>query len=215
MPSHPPLPILLACVFSFSVALSSAGEQVSSPHSHDGVPEKFPEHPALGDTAPDFSLKDTEGKPLALGEYLGRGYVILVFGSASSSNFRKSAPELDRLAREWERMEVRVLVIYTREAHPAVLRTNAPKTYRDRALLARQTRKDLKVNLRFLVDQWDDQVHKSYGAMPDGAFLLDPKGIIVARQVQARASSLDHDLRRLLNVPDPAPEMPDRSDTQK
>src|SRR5262245_50757225 len=208
MPSHALLPTLLASAFLLSVTLLASGVEDSKSHSHDGVPESFPEHPAAGDVAPDFSLKDTEGKPLALGEYLGRGYVILAFGSASSSNFRKSAPDLDRLAREWERMEVKVLVIYTREAHPAVLRSSAPKTYRDRALLARQTRKDLKVNLRFLVDQWDDGVHKSYGAMPDGAFLLDSKGVIIARQVQARAASLDHELRRLLKVPDPPPEMP-------
>jgi len=208
MPSHPLLPTLLGCAFLLSATLPAVGVEDTKSHSHDGVPERFPEHPAAGDVAPDFSLKDTEGKPLALGEYLGRGYVILAFGSASSSNFRKSAPDLDRLAREWERMEVKVLVIYTREAHPAVLRSSAPKTYRDRALLARQTRKDLKVNLRFLVDQWDDGVHKSYGAMPDGAFLLDSKGVIIARQVQARAASLDHELRRLLKVPDPPPELP-------
>ncbi|MCI0568749.1 MAG: peroxiredoxin family protein [Acidobacteria bacterium] len=209
MPSHPPLLTFLSCAFLLSVTLLGAGEEGSHPHGHDGVPEKFPTHPAAGDPAPEFSLKDTDGKPLALGEYLGRGYLILAFGSASSSNFRKSAPDLDRLSREWERMEVKVLVIYTREAHPAVLRSTAPKSYRDRELLARQTRKDLKVNLRFLVDQWDDGVHKSYGAMPDGAFLLDPKGVIVSRQVQVRASSLDRELRRLLKVPDPAPERPD------
>ena len=205
MPSHPPLPTVLGCAFLLSITLMSAGEEGLQPHSHDGVPEKFPEHPAPGDTAPAFSLKDTEGKALDLGEYLGRGYVIVVFGSASSSNFKKLAPDLDRLAREWERMEVRVLVIYTREAHPAALRSPAPKNYRDRETLARQTRKDLKVNLRFLVDQWDNEVHKSYGAMPDGAFLLDSKGVIVARQVQAKATSLDHELRRLLKVADPAP----------
>ncbi len=211
MTFHPPLPSLLGCALLLSVTLLAAGEEDSHSHRHDGVPERFPEHPAAGDAAPEFSLKDTEGKPLALGEYLGRGYVILAFGSASSSNFRKSAPDLDRLARDWERMEVKVLVIYTREAHPAVLRSTAPKTYRDRELLARQTRKDLKVNLRFLVDQWDDGVHKSYGAMPDGAFLLDSKGVIVVRQVQAKATSLDRELRRLLEVHDPPPEVTNRN----
>jgi len=210
MPSCPPLSTLLGCTFLLSITLMSAGEG-SRPHNHDGVPEKFPEHPTAGDTAPEFSLKDTEGRALDLGEYLGRGYVIVVFGSASSSNFKKNAPDLDRLAREWERMEVRVLVVYTREAHPAALRSPAPKNYKDREALARQTRKDLKVNLRFLVDQWDDGVHKSYGAMPDGAFLLDSKGVIVARQVQAKATTLDRELRRLLKVPDPPPEPPSPS----
>jgi peroxiredoxin len=174
------------------------------PHSHShGVAEKLPEHPAVGETSPDFSLKDTEGKPVALGEYLGRGYLILAFGSASSSEFRKCVPELDRLAREWERMEVKVLVVYTREAHPAALRGKAPGSYADRVRLAREARKSLKAQLRFLVDGWDDEVHKAYGAMPDAAFLLDRKGVIAARQVNANPAGLDRELRRLLNVSDP------------
>jgi len=194
------LALLLCCVLSLDPR-ASLGED--SRHWHDGVPEKFPEHPTVGDVAPDFSLIDTEGKPVDLGEYLGRGYLVLAFGSASSAHFRETAPELDNLAKDWERMEVRVLVVYTREAHPATLRGAPPKSYKDRALLARQTRKNLKVSLRFLVDGWDDAVHKAYGAMPDGAFLLDPKGVIVTRQVQARVVTLDHELHRVLKVIDP------------
>jgi len=186
-------------------ALASEG---SHAHSHDGVPEKFPEHPAVGEVAPAFTLKDTEGSEIALGEFLGRGYVVLAFGSASSSYFRKSAPELDHLARDWERLEVRVVIIYTREAHPAALRTPVPKSYAERASLARATQKDLRVGLQFLVDGWDDHVHKSYGAMPDGAFLLDSHGTIVAREVQAKASALDQELRRQLKVADPPPSAP-------
>ena len=210
MPSRLTCITLLATAFLLISSRPFAGEDLHA-HGHDGVPEKFPEHPAVGEPAPDFTLRDTEGVSLALGEYLGRGYVVLAFGSASSSNFKRSAADLDRLAREWERMEVRVLVVYTREAHPAALRAPAPKNYPDRVVLARSTRKDLKVGLRFLVDGWDDGVHKSYGAMPDGAFLLDPKGTIVARQVQARPAALDHELRRLLKVPDPPAKDPARS----
>jgi AhpC/TSA family protein len=198
-------------VLAFAAALLLSGRGVpaaaDSPdaHRHDGVAEKFPDHPAVGEISPDFALKDTEGKPVALGEYLGRGYLILAFGSASSSAFRRSVPELDRLARDWERMEVKVLIVYTREAHPASLRGKAPGSYADRVRLARESRKSLKTELRFLVDGWDDQVHRAYGAMPDAAFLLDRKGVIVARQVKASAVALDRELRRLLEVPDPPP----------
>lgn len=178
-------------------------EETGRSHSHDGVPDRYPEHPTAGDVAPDFSLSDTEGKPADLGEYLGRGYLVLAFGSASSAHFRETAPGLDALAKDWEKMEVRVLVVYTREAHPATLRGASPKTYKDRTSLARQTRKNLKVGLRFLVDGWDDAVHKAYGSMPDGAFLVDPKGVIVVRQVQSRVSTLDRELRRALKVSDP------------
>ncbi|HEU5182528.1 MAG TPA: redoxin domain-containing protein [Candidatus Polarisedimenticolia bacterium] len=174
------------------------------PHVHTGVPDKIPEHPDVGEDAPPFSLKDTAGKRLDLGEVLGRGYVVVAFGSASSSNFRKSAPEWDRLAREWEKLEVRVLVVYTREAHPATLRGRAPKSYRERELLAGELKRELRLGLRVLVDQWDDAVHRAYGAIPDGAFLLDPKGKILLRQVVARPAGIEQELRRLLKIPEPA-----------
>jgi hypothetical protein len=201
------LPLAFATLALYGLLLAGKGIVAEEPpHSHShGVAEKLPEHPAVGETSPDFALKDTEGKPVALGEYLGRGYLILAFGSASSSAFRKSVPELDRIAREWERMEVKVLVVYTREAHPAALRGKAPGSYADRVRLAREARKSLKTQLRFLVDGWDDQVHKAYGAMPDAAFLLDRKGMIAARQVKANPVGLDRELRRLLEVPDPPP----------
>jgi hypothetical protein len=99
-------------------------------------------------------------------------------------------------------MEVKVLAVYTREAHPAALHEPAPKSYQERVALARDLKKDLHLGLVLLVDDWTDPVHKAYGAMPDGAFLLDSKGNIVARQVQAKASALDHELRRLLKVPE-------------
>ena len=197
---------LLACFWLIgagSLEAQSGGSHVD-PHVHTGVPESLPEHPAVGELAPDFSLKDTSGKRLDLGEVLGRGYVVVAFGSASSSNFRKSAPDLDRLAREWEKLEVRVVVVYTREAHPATLRGRAPKSYRERELLAGQTKKDLKLGLRILVDQWDDAVHRSYGAIPDAAFLLDPHGRILLRQVVSRPAGIEQELRRLLKIPEPA-----------
>jgi len=169
---------------------------------HEGVPEKFPERPVVGEEAPDFRLRDVEGRWRDLGEFLGRGYLVLFFGSASSANFRRSAPEMGRLATEWERLEVKVILVYTREAHPATLR-EAPRNFGERAALARQVRKDLGLGIPVLVDEWDDAVHRSYGAMPDAAFLLDPRGKILMRQARAGAASLEKELRRLLEVPEP------------
>jgi AhpC/TSA family protein len=172
-------------------------------HRHAGVPGRFPEHPAVGDLAPDFSLRDLAGRWTGLGEFLGRGYVVLFFGSASSTLFRKGAPEMDRLARDWERLEVKVILVYTREAHPATLLKRAPKNYRERAALARQAREELKLGVPVLVDEWDDAVHKAYGEMPDAAFLLDSRGTILFRQAQAGPASLEKELMRLLKMQEP------------
>ena len=197
-------PVILALALA---APAGAGRPPASggqhSHSHEGVPENLPEHPAVGETAPEFTLKDLNGRPLSLGEFLGRGYVIVLFGSASSSDFRKRAPEVDRLASRWERLEVKVLVVYTREAHPAALRKKAPRNFRERLALARQTRKDLKLGVPFVVDEWDDPVLGAYGRMPAAAFLLDSRGTIAVRQVRANPSVLEKALCRLLKLPEP------------
>jgi len=188
-------------------ALSSASPGLSERPSpeHEGVPEKFPGHTAVvGEEAPDFRLRDVEGRWRDLGEFLGRGYLVVFFGSASSANFRRSAPEMDRLAAKWERLEVQVVLVYTREAHPATLR-EAPRNFGERSALARRTRKDIGLGIPVLVDEWNDAVHRSYGAMPDAAFLLDPRGKILVRQARTGPASLEKELRRLLEVPGPPP----------
>jgi len=169
---------------------------------HEGVPEKFPEHPTVGEEAPAFRLRDADGRWTDLGGFLGRGYLILFFGSASSGNFRRNAPEMARLAKRWERLEVKVVFVYTREAHPATL-PEPPRSFSDRAALARQVRKDLGPGIPVLVDEWDDSVHRLYGAMPDAAFLLDSGGTILFRQAGTGAGSLEKELARLLEVPEP------------
>jgi len=189
-----------AAPFAFSDGPPRSSEQQSP--GHEGVPEKFPERPALGEEAPGFRLRDAGGRWRELGEFLGRGYLILFFGSASSANFRRNAPEMGRLAKRWERLEVKVVFVYTREAHPATLR-EPPRSFGERAALARQAGKDLGPVIPILVDEWDDAVHKSYGAMPDAAFLLDPRGTILVRQVRTGAASLERELTRLLEVPEP------------
>jgi len=191
-----------AALPAFSGRPPGSSEQQSL--GHEGVPEKFSGRPAVGEEAPDFRLRDVEGRWRDLGEFLGRGYLVLFFGSASSANFRRSAPEMDRLASKWERLEVQVVLVYTREAHPATLR-EAPLNFGERAALARQARKDLGLGIPVLVDEWDDVVHRSYGAMPDAAFLLDSRGKILVRQARTGAASLEKELRRLLEVPDGPP----------
>jgi len=186
----------------FAFSGDSRTPSVEQSLGHEGVPEKFPEHPTVGEEAPAFRLRDADGRWTDLGEFLGRGYLILFFGSASSGNFRRNAPEMARLAKRWERLEVKVVFVYTREAHPATL-PEPPRSFSDRAALARQVRKDLGPGIPVLVDEWDDSVHRLYGAMPDAAFLLDSGGTILFRQARTGAGSLEKELTRLLQVPEP------------
>jgi AhpC/TSA family protein len=180
--------------------LAFANGPVPHSHQHEGVAEKFPEHPAVGEDAPDFRLRDLGGRWIGLGEYLGRGYLVLLFCSVSSPSFRKTVLQMDRLAKNWERLEVKVVAVYTREAHPAALRKKAPRSYRERAALARRAWADLKLKIPVLIDEWEDPVHRAYGAMPGSAFLLDSHGKIVSRHLQASAYSMEKELQRQLRV---------------
>ena len=201
-PSITVFPSLLAAVVGFTAPAPLRAQDVHS-HTRPGVVQTLPEHPAVGESAPDFRLNDPDGRSWALGEFLQRGYLVLEFGSATSIEFRKRAPAIERLAKDWERMEVKVLVVYTREAHPGKLRKKAPQNYGERAALARSTRKELRIGVPLLVDDWEDSACRAYGEMPNAAFLLDRQGILVARQAWTNVPVLEKELRRLLKVESP------------
>lgn len=190
----------IAGLWTGSLGLMVSAQTDPSPHRHHGVPNQLPEHPAVGEKAPEFSLADLQGRRVALGEFLGRGYLVLLFGSATSEDFRREIEEIESRRGTWSRWEVQILGIYTREAHPGRLRGAAPQDYPERVALARKTRDELSIDFPLLIDGWEDTVHKAYGAMPHAAFLLDSDGTIVSRQARVNTLDLDRQLRRLLRV---------------
>src|SRR5262249_47323477 len=75
--------------------------------------------PALGERAPDFTLKTHDGTgELALSKLLGPKPVVLVFGNITCGPFRSQAGNVEKLYRRYKDRATFVMV-YVREAHPS------------------------------------------------------------------------------------------------
>jgi len=74
----------------------------------------------LGTSAPDFSLPDYEGKMVSLNDFCGRKGLLVVFMCNHCPYVKHVAPELSKLADEYQQREVGVVGISSNDivAHP-------------------------------------------------------------------------------------------------
>jgi thiol-disulfide isomerase/thioredoxin len=151
------------------------------------VDERF----APGTPAPAFTLKNLDGKPVALTKFRGKPTVLL-FGSFTSPTFRDKADAFERLRKEY-RSKANFVVIYTREAYPnnewdvqrninEQIRVGQHTTYEERIRMAKLTADGMKIEADVLVDDIDDGVARAYDAMPNGCVVIDAQGKIVRKQ---------------------------------
>ena len=74
----------------------------------------------LGNTAPDFSLPDYDGKTVSLGDFRGRKALLVVFMCNHCPFVKHVAPELAKLTDEYQRLGVGVVGISSNDIanHP-------------------------------------------------------------------------------------------------
>jgi hypothetical protein len=134
---------------------------------------RHPEGPHLGETAPDFALRDTEGKEWRLTELQGRP-VVLIIGSGTCPMTQGNLPGLQELHHEYgERCTW--LMLYVREAHPGE-KMSAHKDYEQKRAQAAHFRNETDTRWPILVDDLDGSAHKAYGLLPNSTFLIDADG---------------------------------------
>ena len=75
----------------------------------------------VGQEAPDFSLKDTEGKTVKLKDFRGDKIVVLDFWASWCGPCRRAIPELNRIQKDYAEKGVQVLGINIREKPAAVV----------------------------------------------------------------------------------------------
>ena len=137
--------------------------------------------PQPGEPAPGFSLRDLEGRTVALDDLVGSKPIVVQLGSFTCPVFRYRRFDMIPL-RERYADKVTFIVVYTLEAHP--VGTASP--YRDeewvpwinrlarvlnephsdseaRRLQAQLARQRMSSNARFLIDGMDDRTWSSYG----------------------------------------------------
>ncbi|MEE8524891.1 MAG: deiodinase-like protein, partial [Thermoanaerobaculia bacterium] len=145
--------------------------------------------PVVGEPAPDFALRDLDGRTVELAELIGDRPIVLRFGSHSCPVYRYRRFSMSNL---WEEFRGRVhfLLIYTLEAHPVgskspyadgewdpwwnrltgvrVQQTEDEESRRRQAAFSHQ-RLDLEPPM--VVDDLDNAVWQAYGAASSPAFV--------------------------------------------
>jgi Spy/CpxP family protein refolding chaperone len=154
---------------------------------------------AVGSPAPAFTLSRLNGSELSSKSLLGKP-TVLAFGSLSSPSFRDRLPKLEQLKNKY-RSRANVIVVYTKEAHPAdgwqvernrddKVDITAPTTTKDRIALATKLRDLSKTSLDIAVDDIDDPTLHAFGDKINGAIVLSPTGLIAGVQTYCDPSGL-------------------------
>ncbi|QEH36927.1 Iodothyronine deiodinase [Aquisphaera giovannonii] len=145
--------------------------------------------PNLDDRAPDFRLRTNDGKTqVSLSGMIGPRPLVLIFGNFTCGPFRYHAGNLEKLFRRY-RERANFLMIYVRETHPADgwrMQSNEtigisaiqPRTWDQRADVARRCGRLLGLGFPMLVDTIDDGVATQYSGMPARLYLIDRMGKI-------------------------------------
>ena len=145
--------------------------------------------PALGEKAPDFTLKTNDGKrDITLSKLIGPKPVVLVFGNFTCGPFRAQAGNVEKLNSLYKDRATFVMV-YVREAHPTDgwqmdsndrvgVTITQPKTYDERVTVAQTCGARLALGFPMLVDTIDDTVGARYSGMPSRLYLIDSEGKI-------------------------------------
>jgi hypothetical protein len=197
------LPLALACCLVLAVV--AAGWVYLE---RDAQPGGFARlKPAVGEAAPDFTLRDTDGDPFRLTTQCARRPVVLEFGSATCvacvlGHFERK----EELAREFSD-KAEFVFVYCREANPGravgalAIKSGPPPgqtfTWDERAERARSFRKAMGVARRVLIDgEGDDCVQTLFGGRDNQCVVVGTDGRVLFKQEQT-----DHrELRRFLEA---------------
>lgn len=170
--------------------------------------------PALGESAPDFTLKPVDGgTEVTLSKLEGPKPVVLIFGNFTCGPFRSQAGNVEKLYRRYKDRATFVMV-YVREAHPTdgwSMESNdrvgvslrQPQTYEERVGVAQTCSQSLGLGMPMLVDTIDDQVGARYSGMPSRLYLIDREGKVAYKSGRGpfgfKPDELEHSLILLLD----------------
>ena len=129
---------------------------------------------------------DRQGRPVDLADLRGR-WVVLEFGSLTCNMFASNNARMQGLADRCE--DVHFAVLYVREAHPG-RRIGQPADLQEKRANARHLASRLRMGRDIWVDDLDGAAHRTFGALPNSVFVIDPAGRIAYRRDWTVASDL-------------------------
>lgn len=143
--------------------------------------------PQAGDKFKDFTLTDLEtGEPVKLSDFAGK-WVVFETGSSTCSMYTKNIPDMEKVAKDFP--DVEFLLVYVREAHPGE-RLHQHKDYDEKVKAAKLLKPRYAEHRRVLVDTYEGEFHRAYGAMPNILYVIRPDGTIHYRCNWATVDSL-------------------------
>jgi hypothetical protein len=179
----------IAALVLVGCAARSDGPQSAAGPGQGPEEDAPPVPPQVGEMAPDFTLRDLEGRQARLSDYRGRMPVVIEFGSLSCPIVTSRTGDLDRLAQEY-RGKAEFWFVYANEAHPGhgEMLTCSYGTcralpqvqdYDDRREHARLFQSTMKTSRRILVDEdGAGSVAVRYGIHGYGIVTVDTRGCV-------------------------------------
>jgi hypothetical protein len=150
-----------------------------------------------GDLAPDFELRDTEGRVWRLSDLRGKP-VVLITGSATCPLTHGSVYGLKEVYSEFGD-RAHWFYLYVREAHPGE-RLPSHKSFGQKREQAEFFRQADGVPWPVLVDDLEGTIAHAYTKLPNAQFLIDAEGVVALRGDVAHGPTLYRALNELLQM---------------
>jgi hypothetical protein len=187
--------IVLAAACGVTVLASAVGlvwgQEVLTRLAEDATPPavaRVPDPPPeIGQPAPDFTLRDLDGKEVRLSDWRGRMPVVIEFANYTCPVSTGQVGPMDELARQFAG-RAQFLVVYGNEEHPGdgppfttslgrVCPLPQSRNRGDREAHARRFQAELQARRRILVDEdGAGSVQSRYGGTLHGVVVVDAQG---------------------------------------
>lgn len=139
----------------------------------------FPEAALVGEPAPDFQLQTTDGKTIRLSDKRGK-ITVFMFVAMTCPPARTQVPLWTELNREYDKEQVEMFFIYSRERHPGepgYREFTHTSTFEERMNYAQMM--SSLTDVPIAVDGVDEVVLSDYGMVPNAAFVVDEEGRLI------------------------------------
>jgi hypothetical protein len=131
--------------------------------------------PRAGEPLKNFSLTDlSTGNEVKLSDFSGK-WIVIETASSTCSMYTKNIPDMKDIAVVND--DVEFIVVYVREAHPGE-RLAQHENMTDKIAAAKLIAPRYNEHRRVLVDNYDGDFHRAYGAMPNVVYIIRPDGTI-------------------------------------
>lgn len=154
---------------------------------------------ALGTNAPEISLRDLSDARYTLSDERGR-VVVIQFGSSTTRPYLEQIKPTNELIRKYRRKPVTFLTVYTAEQAGDWQAGEYFAKYQRADGLRYQfgTQSGERMGSRILVDDLDQTVHKAYGSVSTGVFIVGQDGKLAFKARMATAAEIDKAVTKIL-----------------